>query len=109
MGNFDEGKELVLKFLKMFSTYEEAYQIDSFRHFVKETSEILNQRKANYVVLKNFEIVDLSGNNFVPDTFQGLNEIKREVKELYSKHLSGNLTAEDIGESGFYNDSDDRP
>lgn len=107
VGNFDQGKELVFKFLELVSTYEEAYQIDSFKDFVKETKEILNQRNAKYVVLENFEIVELSGSNFVSDTFQGLNEIKREVEELYAKHLSGNLSLEEIRESGFYNDFDD--
>lgn len=107
VGNFDQGKELVLKFLELVSTYEEADQIDSFKDFVKETKEILNQRKAKYVVLENFEIVELSGNNFVSDTFQGLNEIKIEVEELYAKHISGDLSAENIRESGFYNDFDD--
>ena len=107
VGNFDQGKELVLKFLELVSTYEEAYQIDLFKDFVKETKEILNQRKAKYVVLENFEIVELSGNNFVLDTFQGLNEIKREIEELYAKHLRGDLSAEEIRESRFYNDFDD--
>jgi len=36
-----------------------------------------------------------------------LNEIKREVEELYEKHLSGNLSADDIHYSAFYNDFDD--
>jgi len=87
--NFDEGKELVLKFLELVAIYEEYYQIDSFKEFVRETKEFLNQRKPNYVVLENFEIVDLSY------------EIKREVEELYAKHLSGNLSSE------FNNDFDD--
>jgi len=87
--NFDEGKELVLKFLELVAIYEEYYQIDSFKEFVRETKEFLNQRKPNYVVLENFEIVDVSY------------EIKREVEELYAKHLSGNLSSE------FNNDFDD--
>ncbi|ANF52219.1 hypothetical protein A0O34_17595 [Chryseobacterium glaciei] len=107
VGNFDQGKELVLKFLELVSIYEEAYQIDSFKDFVKETKEILNQRKVKYVILENFEIVELSGNNFVSDTFQGLSEIKQEIEELYAKHLNGNLCAENIRESEFYNDFDD--
>nr|WP_314492570.1 hypothetical protein [uncultured Chryseobacterium sp.] len=107
VGNFEEGKELVIRFLELVSIYEEAYQIDSFKQFVKETKEILNQRNAKYVVLENFEIVELSGNNFVLETFQGLNEIKREIEELYAKHLRGDLSAEEIRESRFYNDFDD--
>lgn len=107
VGNFEEGQELVIRFLELVSIYEEAYQIDSFKQFVKETKEILNQRNAKYVVLENFKIVELSGNNFVLETFQGLNEIKREIEELYAKHLRGDLSAEEIRESRFYNDFDD--
>lgn len=107
VGNFEEGKELVIRFLELVSIYEEDYQIDSFKDFVNETKEILNQRKAKYVVLENFEIVELSGNNFVLETFQGLNEIKREVEELYAKHLRGDLSAQEIRDSRFYNDFDD--
>lgn len=106
-GSFEEGKELVLKFLELVSIYDESYRIDSFMDFVEETKEVLNQRKARYVILENFEIVQLSGANFVPDTFQELKEIKQEVEELYAKHLAGNLSAEDIQASGFYNDFDD--
>lgn len=76
-------------FWNFVAIYEEYYQIDSFKEFVRETKEFLNQRKPNYVVLENFEIVDLSY------------EIKREVEELYAKHLSGNLSSE------FNNDFDD--
>ena len=107
VGNFDRGKELVIRFLELVSIYEEDYQLDSFKDFVKETKEILNQRKAKYVVLENFEIVELSGTNFVLETFQGLNDIKREIEELYAKHLRGDLSAEEIRESSFYNDFDD--
>lgn len=107
VGNFDEGKDLVCKFLELISTYDEAYQIDAFRVFVTETKEILNQRNVQYVVLENFEIVALSGNNFVPDLFQRLNEIKREVRELCEKHLNGSLSADDLHHSEFYNDFDD--
>lgn len=107
VGNFDEGKDLVCKFLELISTYDEAYQIDAFRVFVTETKEILNQRNVQYVVLENFEIVALSGNNFVPDLFQRLNEIKREVRELCEKHLNGSLSADDLHHLEFYNDFDD--
>jgi len=54
VGNFDEGKELVCKFLELVSINDEAYRIDSFRDFVTETKEILNQKKAQYVVLEIF-------------------------------------------------------
>ena len=107
LGNFEEGKELVLKFLELVLAYDEAYQIDSFKDFIKETNEVLNKRRAKYIVLENFEIVELSGNNFVADTFRGLRGIKREIEELYAKYLSTNLTAEDIRQSVFYNDFDD--
>lgn len=82
-------------FWNFVAIYEEYYQIDSFKEFVRETKEFLNQRKPNYVVLENFEIVDLSY------------EIKREVEELYAKHLSGNLSSEYIQSSEFNNDFHD--
>lgn len=55
-GRFDEGKELVIRFLELVLRYDEFYQTDSFRNFVEKTKEILNRRKDQYVVLENFEI-----------------------------------------------------
>ncbi|WP_027388625.1 DUF7822 domain-containing protein [Chryseobacterium gregarium] len=106
-GKFNEGKQLVINFLELLLTYDELYRTDSFRDFVEETKEILNRRKHQYAVLENFEIVELSGNNFVPDTFPELKNIRQEIKGLYAKHLNGNLSAGDIRESEFYNDFDD--
>ena len=106
-GNFDDGKDLALKFLELVLTYEENYQTDLFREFVTETKIFLNQRHEKYIVLETFEIVDLNGNNFIPEIFRGLDEIKRQVEKLYEEHLSGNLTSDEFRGSAFYNDFDD--
>jgi len=106
-GSFEEGKKLVIQFLELVYTYDESYQLDSFKDFITETKEILNERDDKYVVLENFEIVMLSETNFVPEIFEAIKEIRQEVIALYTKHLNGNLRAEELYDSGFYNEFDD--
>ncbi|MET4083127.1 hypothetical protein ABIB40_003096 [Pedobacter sp. UYP30] len=107
VGDFEKGKSLVLQFLDLILNYDDSFKNDTFEAFVKKGNEILNQHNEKYVILENFEIVELSGTNFVPETFKDLGVVKQEVEELYLKHLGGNLTLEDIRETSIYNDFED--
>lgn len=104
VADFEKGKQVVIRYLKMVRALAVDYMYDDFEDFVDNTISFLNSRTDKYVVLELHELYDLTPEEereAYEEFIETETQDRKAVEEILAQFETGNI-AEDEAEDVDY-------
>lgn len=107
IGDLDQGKEIVISFLRMLNELDPTFQTPEFEKFISDTVDFLGKRNEKYAFLEGGEIYDMEEGDLKERCkiyFDSIKESGKEVISLLEKNSHGKLNLAGLSGTGFFGD-----
>jgi hypothetical protein len=105
IGDLEEGKKLVVDFLRVLNELDPDFQTPAFEKFISDTVAFFKTRNEKYAFLEGGEVYEMEEgelSEMCEAYYHDAKESGKEVTELINMDSHGKLTLAQLADSDFY-------